>query len=332
MEAHRLKDKIIEQQQQGTCMEEKEENQMRLFQVSLSTRKPKNSPKIKQRKPFETLGKLFEIKEMPWGLQFRPKEGTCVEEKEEDQMSIPQFSISKQSQTLSSAMGVSGNADKSRSCKRKWATVYDFYDHVETTSSAMERAQEVEANLAAEFPSFVKSMLPSNVTGGFWLSLPRSFCDLHLPGHDTTVILVDESGAEYTTKYLMERRGLSGGWRAFSIAHKLVVEDVLVFHLVRTCKFKVYIVRANGLDEVDAALSLLHLDAHAKRMDSEKITRNLKESVGKRLRPFQEEILQENFQNDNQMVLNTSLGLLTDQPENGSEDLGLVLEVRNITS
>ncbi|KAA8536184.1 hypothetical protein F0562_028662 [Nyssa sinensis] len=202
MEAHRLKDKIIEQQQ-STCKEEQEENQMRLFQVSLSRRKPhKSSPKIKQRKLLnETLGKLFEIKEMLWGLQFRPKKV------------------------------VSGNTSKSRSCKRKWATVYDLYDHVETTSFAMERAQEVPASLAAKFPSFVKSMLPSNVTGGFWLSLPRPFCDLHLPGHDTAVILVDESGAEYTTK---------------------------------TCQFKVYIVRLNGLDEVDAALSLLHLDAHSK--------------------------------------------------------------------
>lgn len=36
-------------------------------------------------------------------------------------------------------------------------------------SSSMKRAEEIQANLAAENPSFVKSMLKSHVTGGFWL-------------------------------------------------------------------------------------------------------------------------------------------------------------------
>ena len=37
----------------------------------------------------------------------------------------------------------------------------------------MKRAQEVQANLAAQFPSFVKLMLQSHVTGGFWLVSPK---------------------------------------------------------------------------------------------------------------------------------------------------------------
>ncbi|KAK1393855.1 hypothetical protein POM88_012911 [Heracleum sosnowskyi] len=34
---------------------------------------------------------------------------------------------------------------------------------------------EIEANLASEFPSFLKNMLWSHVAGGFWLGLPKKF-------------------------------------------------------------------------------------------------------------------------------------------------------------
>lgn len=53
------------------------------------------------------------------------------------------------------------------------------------------------------------------------------------------IVLEDESGNECDTKYLAEKTGLSAGWRGFSIAHKLVEGDVLVFHLVKPSKFKV---------------------------------------------------------------------------------------------
>lgn len=53
------------------------------------------------------------------------------------------------------------------------------------------------------------------------------------------VLLVDENEKEYKTKYLARKSGLSGGWRRFSIDHKLQVKDVLVFHLIQECKFKV---------------------------------------------------------------------------------------------
>lgn len=55
------------------------------------------------------------------------------------------------------------------------------------------------------------------------------------------MVLEDESGKEYETKYLAEKVGLSGGWRGFSIAHELVERDVLVFHLVGPSKFKVIV-------------------------------------------------------------------------------------------
>lgn len=56
------------------------------------------------------------------------------------------------------------------------------------------------------------------------------------------IVLEDESQEVYQTKYLVDKVGLSGGWRGFSMAHKLVERDVLVFHLVTPTKFKVTIV------------------------------------------------------------------------------------------
>ncbi|XP_023747593.1 B3 domain-containing protein Os01g0234100 [Lactuca sativa] len=126
-------------------------------------------------------------------------------------------------------------------------------------SAATERAKEVQASLPSEFPSFVKPMLPSHVTGGFWLGFPKKFCDVHMPKHDETVVLVDEDDQEFSTKYLVHKFGLSAGWRGFSISHKLLEGDALVFQLIKNWKFKVYIARVNGLNEIDGALGLLNL-------------------------------------------------------------------------
>ncbi|KAF3666253.1 B3 domain-containing protein [Capsicum annuum] len=151
--------------------------------------------------------------------------------------------------------------------KKKMAMMHDLYDQIDLATSAKYRAEEVLSRLSTKHPSFMKPMIRSNVSGGFWLSLPRLFCQLHMPRHDIAVTLVDESQDEYKTKYLAERNGLSGGWRGFSLAHDLVEGDVLVFQLFRFCELKVYIVRANYLAEVDAALVLLRLYAHQKQVD-----------------------------------------------------------------
>ncbi|KAG6779444.1 hypothetical protein POTOM_015826 [Populus tomentosa] len=96
--------------------------------------------------------------------------------------------------------------------------------------------------------------------------LPRKFCHLHLPNHDAIIILVDETEKEYQVVYIAERSGLRGGWRGFSIEHRLLEQDALVFQLIEPDKLKVYIVRANRLSETDGALGLMHL-SHAKRTD-----------------------------------------------------------------
>ncbi|EYU26113.1 hypothetical protein MIMGU_mgv1a025604mg [Erythranthe guttata] len=126
----------------------------------------------------------------------------------------------------------------------------------------MERAEEVQRNLPKKFPSFVKLMLRSHVTQGFWLGLPNKFCRDYLPKNDEKIVLVDANEKGYDTKYLAGRTGLSGGWRAFSIEHNLLEGDVVVFHLIEPCKFKLYIVRARRLTEVDGAMSLVNLDSH----------------------------------------------------------------------
>ncbi|KAK4486588.1 hypothetical protein RD792_006839 [Penstemon davidsonii] len=141
---------------------------------------------------------------------------------------------------------------------------------VEFSTSVMERAQELQENLVSQFPSFTKLMLRSHVSGGFWLGLPTRFCRLHLPNQDNIMVLVDEDEQAYDTRYLVAKNGLSGGWKRFSQTHDLVEGDVLVFHLIKPCKFKVYIIRACKLTEVDGAISLLNLDCHAMPIDAEK--------------------------------------------------------------
>ena len=123
------------------------------------------------------------------------------------------------------------------------------FSHGEAISSAVMQAESLRSNLGPEFPSFVKSLVRSNVASCFWMGLPVTFCKRHLPDKDTTITLVDESGKEYKTKYIACKTGLSAGWRQFSAVHKLLEGDVVVFQLVEPTKFNVYIIRAVHLRE-----------------------------------------------------------------------------------
>ncbi|CAA2978329.1 B3 domain-containing At3g19184-like [Olea europaea subsp. europaea] len=117
---------------------------------------------------------------------------------------------------------------------------------------AIERAEQLQSSLDQDIPNFIKPMLQSHVTGGFWLGLPHIFCKNHLPTRDETIILVDEAGDEHPTKYLAQKAGLSGGWRGFAIDHELVDGDALVFQLVSPTTFKVYIIRVNETGDGDS--------------------------------------------------------------------------------
>ncbi|KAH7523607.1 hypothetical protein FEM48_Zijuj06G0029900 [Ziziphus jujuba var. spinosa] len=120
------------------------------------------------------------------------------------------------------------------------------YASDEARAAAIEIAEKLQSGLEPQYPNFIKSMLPSHVTGGFWLGLPVHFCKVNLPKRDEVMTLIDEDGNEYPTIYLARKTGLSGGWKGFSVAHELVDGDALIFQLVRPSAFKVYIVRVNG--------------------------------------------------------------------------------------
>nr|GME12265.1 B3 domain-containing protein At5g42700-like isoform X1 [Ipomoea batatas] len=147
--------------------------------------------------------------------------------------------------------------------KRETCNVVTF-DDVEAKFSVWERAERMLSSLEDEYPFFIKCLLPSNVAHSFWLHIPKAFCDSYLPSQNSTIMLVDEWGNEYKTTYLLERHGLSAGWRAFSIAHRLLKGDLLIFRLTEPNKFKVHIIRVNSRDVVEAAICLMNLNDHEK--------------------------------------------------------------------
>ncbi|XP_044441345.1 B3 domain-containing protein Os01g0234100 isoform X2 [Triticum aestivum] len=129
--------------------------------------------------------------------------------------------------------------------RQKYASSHDI------RGSAFERASEVMKKLTGKGASFIKLMQPSHVDRVFWLGIPRKFCKEHLPEKDTLMTLEDEEGRSYNANYLVARDGLSGGWKNFAERHSLKVDDTLVFRLVSSEKFKVYIVRENELTTTD---------------------------------------------------------------------------------
>ncbi|KAL3505186.1 hypothetical protein ACH5RR_035027 [Cinchona calisaya] len=126
------------------------------------------------------------------------------------------------------------------------------YASDEARAWAIEKAEKLESTLGGDYPTFVKPMLQSHVTGGFWLGLPSYFCKKHLPKRDDTVTLLDEQGDKWPTIYLARKTGLSGGWKKFSVDHDLVDGDALVFQLILPTVFQVHIIRENGFSEENA--------------------------------------------------------------------------------
>ncbi|KAI4330289.1 hypothetical protein MLD38_028589 [Melastoma candidum] len=141
----------------------------------------------------------------------------------------------------------------------------------ETKSAAMTRAEELRSNLDPKFPSLIKHLVRSHVGSCFWMGLPGAFGRAHLPNRDTIVTLEDECGRLFAVKYIAHKTGLSAGWRIFCITNNLLEGDVLIFQLIEHCKFKIYIVKADNLQEVDGALGLLNLDAPPKRVLEEQM-------------------------------------------------------------
>ncbi|KAK4264717.1 hypothetical protein QN277_025853 [Acacia crassicarpa] len=194
----------------------------------------------------------------------RSRSGSSYFQSKEDMGAIKKSNLKpRSSSTLLKVQ--SGRVQKKVTSKNVERTLRLKRSTIDYESHAIERAKEVQANLSHEFPSLIKYMLPSHVSGGFRLGFPKHFCEMHLPKVDSMLILEDENGRQYGTKYRIRKAGLSGGWRGFSIAHNLLEGDVLVFHLIQSRMFKVFIIRSHGSNEMDVALGLLYLDGCMKQ-------------------------------------------------------------------
>ncbi|XP_071692891.1 B3 domain-containing protein Os01g0234100-like [Rutidosis leptorrhynchoides] len=128
-------------------------------------------------------------------------------------------------------------------------------------SPALIRATQVQSSLGTEKPSCVKLMLRAHVDPGYWMGFPQWFGKSFLPKIECEMVLEDENDSIHLLRYNADKSGLSGGWKKFAAGHNLAEGDALVFHLVESYKFKVYIIRANDLNLVDGALDLLNLEA-----------------------------------------------------------------------
>ncbi|CAI0457050.1 unnamed protein product [Linum tenue] len=153
----------------------------------------------------------------------------------------------------------------------KRATSETVYVNGEVKDAVMKRAQELEASLPRNFPAMIKLMLPSHISGGFWLRLLAEFCHKHLPEEDSMIELEDENGEVDTTKYLAYKNTFSAGWAAFASKHDLVEGDVLVFVLLKPTKFKVYVVRASASEQASRR-SKRKVEPSAKEAEKTSIT------------------------------------------------------------
>lgn len=123
-------------------------------------------------------------------------------------------------------------------------TIWPDSDAVDAALKLAEAAEEKTNN-----PTGVKVMLPSHVSGGYWLQMPCEFttCLNQEMGKHTMTLLDPDSKTEWPVIWLRRGKsggGLSGGWRGFAIDHVLSVGDVLMFEKVSTKNIMATIFRA----------------------------------------------------------------------------------------
>ncbi|KAF8729061.1 hypothetical protein HU200_018375 [Digitaria exilis] len=108
-------------------------------------------------------------------------------------------------------------------------------------SIANAKAKELECELGANYPTFVKTITKFSAIS-FSLSLPPLLCREHLPEHVKVITLVDEEDDEFDMQYYKEPRYHKykiTNWKWFAINNKLDNGDCLVFQLIQQTKFKV---------------------------------------------------------------------------------------------
>ncbi|XP_050366071.1 uncharacterized protein LOC126784638 [Argentina anserina] len=178
--------------------------------------------------------------------------------------------------SLNTKRELSGHPQRHGSCKRSRTNrSMSWHFGYPEESPVRNQVKEIPEILEAdESPFFMKSMIRSNISVCFMLTLPKRFCSLHLPLYGTaTITLEDKDGDEFETNFLADKRALSGGWKGFCQAKDLRLDDVLVFHLVSPLKFKVHKLRPEydlSEEDVDAAFFLLKMSASGQILFEEK--------------------------------------------------------------
>ncbi|KAM7250651.1 hypothetical protein ACFE04_022534 [Oxalis oulophora] len=211
---------------------------------------------------------------------------------------------------------------KYKSHKKKYKKGDEKPTLLQPKSPALIRAKELQLNLEPQFPSFTKTMVRSHIASCFWMGLPGPFAKTHLPHVVTTVTLEAENGALFDVKYIGYKTGLSQGWRQFVVAQNLLEGDVLIFQLTRPRRFKVYIVRAHDLAELDGVLGLLNLEAQIKQNDAETSSASRK-STKKTPKSLPLAVVQKEFQKSSGKQISTSESKqAAEQSENDSEVVG----------
>uniref|UniRef100_A0ACD5ZR88 Uncharacterized protein n=1 Tax=Avena sativa TaxID=4498 RepID=A0ACD5ZR88_AVESA len=127
--------------------------------------------------------------------------------------------------------------------------------HNELDPAALTRAQELKNRLGSVHPAFVKPLSHAYANTNSNLSIPTYFSH-YLPAHNQEMVLEDEQNNHFTVLYYCKprashKRPLLSWWRGFADRHKLDEGDCLVFQLIETTKFKVYVVRASSHNNND---------------------------------------------------------------------------------
>ncbi|KAM0879370.1 hypothetical protein ACQ4PT_034285 [Festuca glaucescens] len=126
----------------------------------------------------------------------------------------------------------------------------------EERAYAITKAEELKDQLGSDHPTFTKPMSHGYATKSDSLKIPMNFRQ-HLPVHDEMMLLVDEMNNEFHLLYSYKKHRTDGcnhrinQWKGFAAEHELADGDCLVFQLIESRKFKVYIVRASSYHEKD---------------------------------------------------------------------------------
>uniref|UniRef100_A0A453ME62 TF-B3 domain-containing protein n=1 Tax=Aegilops tauschii subsp. strangulata TaxID=200361 RepID=A0A453ME62_AEGTS len=125
----------------------------------------------------------------------------------------------------------------------------------EERATAAAKAEELQRQIhRIRWPAFVKPITHACASRAYFMTIPKQSTE-YLPVHDEPVVVVDEADDESHMMYNASRQGrhcyLSKGWREFAVDYDLENGDCLVFQLIESAKFKVYIFRASPDYESD---------------------------------------------------------------------------------